>query len=60
MRRIELLAGIGVLLGVLGLFAWRPQLVDRLEYQLHDGRFRIRGPQATSGSVDFRPWRPGG
>jgi adenylate cyclase len=50
-RRVELLVGIAVLLGVLGLFAWRPQLVDRLEYQLHDWRFRIRGPQPTSNLV---------
>lgn len=51
MRRIELAVGLALLAALVGLFAWRPELVERLEYQLHDWRFRLRGPEPARGPV---------
>jgi len=50
-KRVELAVGALVLLALVGLFAWRPELGERLEYQLHDWRFRLRGPAPPEGPV---------
>jgi adenylate cyclase len=69
-RRRELAIGLAVVLAVVGLFAWRPEFLERVEYQLYDWRFRLRGPEPPKApigivAVDARsvdefgrwPWR---
>ncbi len=51
MKRLHWLVGAAVLAAVTGLFAWRPQLLERVEYQLHDWRFRVRGAEAPRAPV---------
>ena len=51
MKRVELLVGFAVLAALVATFAWRPELVNRLEYQLYDWRFRLRGAQPPRGPV---------
>ena len=44
-------AGLLALGAVLGAFAARPWVVERLELSLLDWRFRVRGPVPTTGRV---------
>jgi len=40
------LTGLAALAVMLGLFAWKPEPLERLEQMLLDARFRVRGPVA--------------
>jgi adenylate cyclase len=51
MKRIELLVGLAVLAAVIATFAWNPGFVDRLEFQLYDWRFRVRGAEQAKAPV---------
>ena len=51
MRRRELGIGLAVLALSLGLFAWRPEFLERVEYQLYDWRFRLRGAEPPSAPI---------
>lgn len=51
MKRVELLVGLAVLAAVIGTFAWNPGFVDRLEFQLYDWRFRVRGIEKPKAPV---------
>ncbi len=51
MKRVELLVGLAVLAAVIGTFAWNPGFVDRLEFQLYDWRFRVRGVEEPKAPV---------
>ena len=42
-RNLVTLSGVAVLVATIGLFALRPQLLDRAEYALLDWRFQLRG-----------------
>ncbi len=51
MKRIEILIGLAILTFMVGVFAAKPGLVNRLEYQLYDWRFRVRGEMPAKAPV---------
>jgi adenylate cyclase len=53
MKRLQWLVGVIVFSAVLGVFAWGPAFIHRLEFQTYDWRFRLRGQQEPKAPVSI-------
>ena len=53
MKRLQWLVGLIVFAAVLGVFAWGPAFIHRLEFQTYDWRFRLRGQEAPKAPVSI-------